>query len=111
MGKGTKHKENSTRYKHNGKIYVILTHTYLLLQSCCIITYKLDFFYVFLILLFSLQRKTVRRWIQRYQATGDMKCDHQGPRPIAYTNESKRQRNMYCESSLSGTLQNYAFKC
>ncbi|KAI8426452.1 hypothetical protein MSG28_005279 [Choristoneura fumiferana] len=37
-------------------------------------------------------RKTVRRWIQRYQATGDVKCDRQGPRPVAYTDESERHR-------------------
>ncbi|KAI8442430.1 hypothetical protein MSG28_005944 [Choristoneura fumiferana] len=40
------------------------------------------------------QRKTVRRWIQRYQATGDVKCDRQGPRPVAYTDESERHRNI-----------------
>ncbi|KAI8423120.1 hypothetical protein MSG28_014202 [Choristoneura fumiferana] len=39
-------------------------------------------------------RKTVRRWIQRYQATGDVKCDRQGPRPVAYTDESERHRNI-----------------
>ncbi|KAI8431536.1 hypothetical protein MSG28_016034 [Choristoneura fumiferana] len=40
------------------------------------------------------KRKTVRRWIQRYQATGDVKCDRQGPRPVAYTDESERHRNI-----------------
>ncbi|KAI8432055.1 hypothetical protein MSG28_004574 [Choristoneura fumiferana] len=46
-------------------------------------------------------RKTVRRWIQRYQATGDVKCDRQGPRPVAYTDESERHRNIVQDHSVA----------
>lgn len=43
---------------------------------------------------YILQRKTARKWIQRYQETGDVKCDRQGPRPVAYTDLSERHRNI-----------------
>lgn len=40
------------------------------------------------------QRNTVRRWIKRYEETSDVKCNHQGPRPITYTNEFQRHREI-----------------
>ncbi|KAI5632044.1 BTB/POZ domain-containing protein [Phthorimaea operculella] len=42
----------------------------------------------------SHERNTVRRWIRRYEETGDVNCERRGPRPIAYTNENSRHREI-----------------
>lgn len=41
-----------------------------------------------------MQRNTVRLWIKRYQETGDVKCNRQGPRPQVYTDECDRHREI-----------------
>lgn len=41
-----------------------------------------------------MQRNTVRKWLRRYEETGDVKADRQGPRPFAYTEESQRHRSI-----------------
>lgn len=42
----------------------------------------------------SKQRNTVRLWIRRFQETGDVKCDRPGPRPVVYTEECERHREI-----------------
>lgn len=40
-------------------------------------------------------------WIRRYQETGDVKCVRQGPRPVVYTDEFQRHRDIVTAHTLT----------
>lgn len=69
--------------------------------------YYKNHYYVLIPYLFIFQqRNTVRSWIRRYQETGDVQCNRSGPRPVVYTDEFERHRNIvsiHTESPFAST--------